>query len=91
VIAAYVIIQQVEGHTLNPCVMMRTVKINPLTVVVAVILGTELLGHHRRHPCAASRRYRRGDPCARHRASLATARGSLFSRYTRSDSGERPS
>lgn len=44
VIVAYILIQQIEGHVLIPYVMMRTVKINPLTVVIAVILGTELLG-----------------------------------------------
>jgi predicted PurR-regulated permease PerM len=44
VIVAYILIQQIEGHVLIPYVMMRTVKINPLTVVIAVLLGTELLG-----------------------------------------------
>lgn len=44
VIAAYIIIQQVEGNVLVPLVMMRAVQLNPLTVVIAVLLGTELLG-----------------------------------------------
>ena len=44
VVAGYIIIQEIEGHTLVPFVMMRAVKVNPLTVVIAVLLGTELLG-----------------------------------------------
>jgi predicted PurR-regulated permease PerM len=44
VVAAYILIQEVEGHVLIPFVMMRSVKLNPLTVVIAVLLGTELLG-----------------------------------------------
>jgi len=44
VIGAYIIIQQVEGNVLVPLVMMRAVQLNPLTVVIAVLLGTELLG-----------------------------------------------
>lgn len=44
VVVAYVLIQEVEGHVLIPFVMMRSVKLNPLTVVIAVLLGTELLG-----------------------------------------------
>ncbi len=44
VVAAYIIIQEVEGHVLIPFVMMRSVKLNPLAVVVAVLLGSELLG-----------------------------------------------
>lgn len=41
---AYVIIQEIEGHVLIPFVMMRSVKLNPLTVVIAVLLGAEVLG-----------------------------------------------
>lgn len=44
VVVAYIIIQQVEGNVLVPLVMMRAVELNPLTVVIAVLLGTELLG-----------------------------------------------
>lgn len=44
VVLAYIIIQEIEGHTLVPFVMMRAVKVNPLTVVISVLLGTELLG-----------------------------------------------
>ena len=44
VIVAYIIIQQIEGNVLVPLVMMRAVHLNPLTVVIAVLLGTELMG-----------------------------------------------
>lgn len=44
VVVAYIVIQQVEGNVLVPLVMMRAVELNPLTVVIAVLLGTELLG-----------------------------------------------
>ena len=44
VIVAYIVIQQVEGHVLIPYVMMRVVEVNPLTVVVATLLGFALLG-----------------------------------------------
>jgi predicted PurR-regulated permease PerM len=33
---------QVENHVLNPVVMSRTVKLNPLTVFVAVLMGAEI-------------------------------------------------
>ena len=33
---------QVENHALNPVVMSRTVKLNPLTVFVAVLMGAEI-------------------------------------------------
>lgn len=44
VIVAYIVIQQVEGHVLIPYVMMRVVAVNPLTVVVATLLGFALIG-----------------------------------------------
>jgi len=33
---------QIENHVLNPIIMSRTVKINPLTVFVAIIVGATL-------------------------------------------------
>ena len=33
---------QLENHVLNPVVMSRTVKLNPLTVFVAVLMGAEI-------------------------------------------------
>jgi predicted PurR-regulated permease PerM len=38
----FVVYTQVENHALNPIVMSRTVKINSLTVLVAVLVGAEL-------------------------------------------------
>jgi predicted PurR-regulated permease PerM len=34
--------QQIENHVLNPLIMSRTVKVNPLLVMVAVLLGADL-------------------------------------------------
>lgn len=38
----FVVYTQIENHALNPAVMSRTVKINPLTVLVAVLVGAEV-------------------------------------------------
>jgi len=38
----FVIYSLLENHILNPIIMSRTVKINPLTVFVAIIVGAEL-------------------------------------------------
>jgi predicted PurR-regulated permease PerM len=40
----YLVIQQIEGHTLVPVVMNRAVHVNPLTVIVAVLVGGSVLG-----------------------------------------------
>lgn len=40
----YVLYQQFENHVLQVSIMARTVKVNPLTVMVSVLLGVELLG-----------------------------------------------
>jgi predicted PurR-regulated permease PerM len=39
-----VVYQQLENHLLQPLIFARTVKLNPLTVIVAILLGVELLG-----------------------------------------------
>jgi len=44
VVILYNIIQQIEGNTLVPWVMNRTVHLNPLTVVIAILIGAALLG-----------------------------------------------
>jgi predicted PurR-regulated permease PerM len=44
VLVFFVLYQQVENHLLQPLIFARTVKLNPLTVVVAILLGVELLG-----------------------------------------------
>lgn len=40
----FLIYQQLENHLLQPVVQSRTVKLNPLTVLVSVIVGVELVG-----------------------------------------------
>jgi predicted PurR-regulated permease PerM len=44
VLVFFVLYQQLENHLLQPLIFARTVKLNPLTVIVAVLLGVELLG-----------------------------------------------
>jgi predicted PurR-regulated permease PerM len=44
VLAFFVLYQQLENHVLQPLIFARTVKLNPLTVIVAILLGVELLG-----------------------------------------------
>ena len=41
-LAVFLIYTQVENHVLNPVVMSRTVRINPLLVLLAVLVGAEL-------------------------------------------------
>lgn len=43
-LVVYVVYQQIENHVLQPTIMSRTVKLNPLTVLVSVLLGVELAG-----------------------------------------------
>jgi predicted PurR-regulated permease PerM len=40
----FVVYQQFENHVLQPVVMSRTVKLNPLAVLVAVLVGVQLAG-----------------------------------------------
>jgi predicted PurR-regulated permease PerM len=40
----FVVYQQLENHLLQPVVFARTVKLNPLTVIVAILLAVELAG-----------------------------------------------
>jgi predicted PurR-regulated permease PerM len=40
--AAFVGYQQLENHVLNPLVMSRTVKVNPLLVLVSVLVGSSI-------------------------------------------------
>jgi predicted PurR-regulated permease PerM len=41
-LVVFLVYTQVENHILNPIVMSRTVKINPLLVFVAVLVGADL-------------------------------------------------
>lgn len=36
--------QQIENHILNPVVMARTVRLNPLWILISVLVGTDLSG-----------------------------------------------
>lgn len=38
------VVQQVEGNAIQPLVMSRQVHIDPLTVIVAILIGSSLLG-----------------------------------------------
>jgi len=40
----FLVYQQIENHILNPVVMSRTVKLNPLWVLLAILVGAELGG-----------------------------------------------
>jgi predicted PurR-regulated permease PerM len=40
--AAFIAYQQIENHMLNPVVMSRTVKINPLLVLLSILVGTSI-------------------------------------------------
>jgi predicted PurR-regulated permease PerM len=44
VIVFFVIYQQLENHLLQPIVFARTVQLNPLTVLLAILIGVELAG-----------------------------------------------
>ncbi|MFC4019327.1 AI-2E family transporter [Micromonospora sp. GCM10011542] len=44
VIVFFVVYQQVENHLLQPVIFARTVKLNPLTVLIAILIAVELAG-----------------------------------------------
>ena len=44
VLVFFVVYQQVENHLLQPLILSRTVKLNPLTVLVSILIGVELAG-----------------------------------------------
>jgi predicted PurR-regulated permease PerM len=44
VVILYIVYQQFENHILQPIVMSRTVKINPLGVLLSALIGVELAG-----------------------------------------------
>lgn len=44
-VAIFVVLyQQLENHVLQPVILSRTVKLNPLAVLVAILVGVELAG-----------------------------------------------
>jgi predicted PurR-regulated permease PerM len=44
IIGFFVLYQQLENHVLQPVIYGRTVQLSPLTVLVAVLIGAELVG-----------------------------------------------
>lgn len=44
VLVFFVVYQQVENHLLQPLIMSRAVRLNPLTVLVSVLVAAELAG-----------------------------------------------
>jgi predicted PurR-regulated permease PerM len=44
VLSMYIVYQQIENHLLQPVVMSRTVKLNPLGVLLSALVGVELAG-----------------------------------------------
>jgi predicted PurR-regulated permease PerM len=40
----FIVYQQLENHLLQPIIYARTVKLNPLTVIVAILVAVELAG-----------------------------------------------
>jgi predicted PurR-regulated permease PerM len=44
VVVFFVLYQQLENHVLQPLIFARTVKLNPLAVLVAILLAVELAG-----------------------------------------------
>jgi predicted PurR-regulated permease PerM len=44
VIVFFVLYQQLENHLLQPLIFSRTVKLNPLTVLIAILIAVELAG-----------------------------------------------
>jgi predicted PurR-regulated permease PerM len=38
----FIVYQEIENHVLNPVVMSRTVKVNPLLVLIAVLIGSSI-------------------------------------------------
>jgi predicted PurR-regulated permease PerM len=44
VVIWFVAYQQLENHVLQPLILSRTVKLNPLAVLVAILVGIELAG-----------------------------------------------
>lgn len=44
VVIFFLVYQQLENHLLQPVILSRTVKLNPLTVLVSILLAVELAG-----------------------------------------------
>jgi predicted PurR-regulated permease PerM len=44
VLAVFLVYQQLENHLLQPVIYARTVQLNPLTVIIAILIAAELAG-----------------------------------------------
>lgn len=44
VVILFLVVQQVEGNLIQPFVMSRSVHLDPLLILVAILIGSELLG-----------------------------------------------
>lgn len=44
VVAAFVAINQLEGHVLGPCIVSSTTKLTPLAVVFAILIAAQIFG-----------------------------------------------
>ena len=44
VVVFFIVYQQLENHLLQPLILSRTVRLNPLTVLVSILIGVELAG-----------------------------------------------
>jgi predicted PurR-regulated permease PerM len=44
VVIFFIVYQQLENHLLQPVIFARTVKLNPLTVLIAILIAVELAG-----------------------------------------------
>ena len=44
VVVFFVLYQQLENHILQPIIYGRTVQLSPLTVLIAILIGAELVG-----------------------------------------------
>jgi predicted PurR-regulated permease PerM len=43
-LAVFLVYQQIENHLLNPVVLSRTVQLNPLWILLAVLIGVQVAG-----------------------------------------------
>ena len=44
VAAWYILVQQVENHILVPQVMKKSVGLNPIIIIVAILVGVKIMG-----------------------------------------------
>jgi predicted PurR-regulated permease PerM len=44
ILVFFIVYQQLENHLLQPVILSRTVKLNPLAVLVAILIAVELAG-----------------------------------------------